>query len=219
MTAIKKFDFNNSFDATERGMVAARDFTLDDIEAARNEGFELGREAALRESKASMEHALGVAVEAVRKELGSIAQALDRLRQDLERQSVETVLAISRKLAPSLATHLGLSDIENTVRQCMSAVYDEPRIVIRAHESTISYLNERLEDLKAQSGFNGRVVLYSDDALSESDCRVEWADGGAERNHERLFEEIENSVSSVLVQSGSQIKAPDSSTDGNEKTE
>lgn len=214
MSAIKKFDFNNSFDATERGMVAARDFTMDDIEAARNEGFELGREAGLRESKESIEHALGIAIEGVRRDLGSMTQALERLRHDLERRSIETVLAICRKLAPSLAAHFGLSDIENTIRQCMSAVYDEPRIVIRAHEDTISYLEARLEDLKAQSGFNGRVVLYSDDAITRTDCRVEWADGGAERNLEKLFEEIEKSVSTVLTQSESQATASASEVDG-----
>ena len=42
------------------------------------------------------------------------------------------------------------------------------------------------------------MVLLSDDGLGISDCRIEWADGGAERNVERIWKDVEELVSRAL---------------------
>ena len=53
-------------------------------------------------------------------------------------------------------------------------------------------LKNRMDDLALERGFAGKLILIADDTMEASDCRVEWADGGAERLYERLFAQIEN---------------------------
>ena len=48
--------------------------------------------------------------------------------------------------------------------------------------------------LAASTGFPGKLVILGDESLAGSDCRVEWADGGAERDTARTWQEIEAAV-------------------------
>ena len=50
----------------------------------------------------------------------------------------------------------------------------------------------------SSAGFRGKVVLLADDGLGASDCRLEWADGGAERKLERIWNEVEELVRRAL---------------------
>ncbi len=38
------------------------------------------------------------------------------------------------------------------------------------------------------------MVLFADESLKPEDCRVEWADGGVERDVGRLWREVEQAV-------------------------
>lgn len=198
MTAAKKYDFANSFDTNERGLIAARDFTLADMEKARAEGFEAGHAAGAATERASIEHAAANALARIDTGLSMLMTELTAAKERLERESLETVLQIARKLMPHYVKMHGIAEIEGIVRDCLNAVYEEPRIVIRARETILAHLNDRLDALLGSSGFNGKVVMFADPALPEDHCRVEWADGGAERDISRLWREIEENISRFL---------------------
>ncbi|MFM2130505.1 MAG: flagellar assembly protein FliH [Pseudomonadota bacterium] len=202
----RKFDFSNSFESNERGMVAARDFTLADIESARAEAFKEGVAAGAEEQRAATEHLAAESLQAIGQRLGDLRGHLDGLRNEIESQALEAVLVISRKLLPHFVEKHGTEEIEGLVRDCLSAVYDEPRVVIRAQDSVLDHVKARLEDLIASSGFSGKVVLLADHAIGLEDCRIEWADGGTERSTSRLWQDIETTIARALgrdVDSGS----------------
>jgi flagellar assembly protein FliH len=54
--------------------------------------------------------------------------------------------------------------------------------VLRVAQEIYEPLRERLDTLANAAGYAGRIVLLVDDAIAAGDARVEWADGGAERN-------------------------------------
>lgn len=198
MSVAKKFDFTNSFDAGDRGMVAARDFTLADMEKARAEAYEKGVAAGKAHERATIEQASATALATVAKRLATLSGELTTLKTTIENEALEAVLGITRKLVPHYAKIHGLDEVEGMTRECLTAVYDEPRVVIRAHEAVLDHIKSRLDDLIASTGFGGKVVLFTDESLAESDCRVEWADGGAERDVARLWHDVEQSISRFL---------------------
>ena len=67
------------------------------------------------------------------------------------------------------------------------------------NSAQLDALQERLTQLSAASGFEGRVVLIGDDAMGESDCRVEWADGGVEREAGRIWRAIEEALARYIA--------------------
>lgn len=44
------------------------------------------------------------------------------------------------------------------------------------------------------SGYPGEIILINEPMAHISDCRVEWANGGAERNFSKLLETIESTL-------------------------
>jgi flagellar assembly protein FliH len=194
MPVAKRFLFDNYFDADERGVTAARDFTLEDVEDARRQGFAEGKTLGREEVQASINQQVADAVAAASKALQSLGPKLEEVRISLENEGLRTVAMIISKIVPHYARKHGLEEIEALIHECLCAAYDEPRIVVRAHASILEPLSNHLEGLTRASGFNGNVVLLEDPSLSPGDCRVEWAEGGAERDTARVWKSIETAI-------------------------
>ena len=62
--------------------------------------------------------------------------------------------------------------------------------MIRLHESLVDTFRARIDQLADQAGFSGKVVVVTDARVGESDAKVEWADGGVERNTQLVWQEI-----------------------------
>lgn len=187
-------------------MVAARDFTLADMERTKTDAFTEGKAAGAAEQRSSSEHASAVALEAISRRLNDLTGHLDILRSEIEAQALEAVFAITQKLVPHFVEKHGTEEIEGLVRECLSTVYDEPRVVIRARDEILEHIKSRLDELISSSGFGGKVVLFADPSIGAQDCRVEWADGGTERNTDRLWRDIEATIARAL---GREINATD----------
>ncbi len=81
-------------------------------------------------------------------------------------------------------------------------------MVIRIADALLDPLRERLDEVAAKAAFDGKVVLLADEALAPSDVRVEWADGGAERDTGRLWAEIDQVLERNLGDSRLGAPAP-----------
>jgi flagellar assembly protein FliH len=199
MTSIKKFKFDTSFDPGSGGTDSRgeRKYTTDDLAIAEEAAREQGRLAGIAEARTSIEHTTAVALSRI----GGQLQALGRTTEDIHYESASHALKIAvaavRKVLPDLARRNGLAEIEALVRECLNTFYDEPRVVVRLHDKMLDPLRERIDDIAAGCGFNGKIVLFGDEHLAETDCRVEWADGGAERNLTGLYQEIGQVVEKV----------------------
>jgi len=80
--------------------------------------------------------------------------------------------------------------------------------VVRAAESVVELLNQRVDQLVAQSGFGGKVVLVPDAAMAPTDCRVDWADGSAERQQKLLEQEVDQAVERYVAGLQGQLGEP-----------
>lgn len=163
--------------------------------AGRKDGYEAGK----TEIMAKVEARLAAAVEAV---AGGINQMLaERARANAVRQDepVHLALAMVRKLMPELARSGGLAEIEGVVRACMTEMIDEPRFIVRVAPDMADPVRETLEGMAASRGFTARLVVVDEPALARGDCRIEWAEGGAERDTARLMADIETCVGRLLT--------------------
>ncbi len=114
------------------------------------------------------------------------------------RAAVEIACLIAGKLAAALVGEQPLAEIEALVGDCLQHLRDEPRVVVRVREASIDRLAARIDGIAERSGFPGKVVLLPDDGVAVGDCRVEWADGGAERTQDALLAEVEAAVARYM---------------------
>jgi flagellar assembly protein FliH len=204
MSSGTKYLFETSFDPAkvDPAVPPAPSFSEQELVAARDEGYLAGHAAGHAEMLRSIEQASADALAAIAAQLAAMNGHFDDIREAAIASGVSVVAATVRKLVPALAKRNGLAEIEHLVRDSLHSLYDEPRVVIRAHDSVIEALQERIDGLAATSGFTGKIVLFGDEHFNETDCRVEWADGGAERNLGELWRRIDAAIERVTDGNG-----------------
>lgn len=201
-----KFLFETSFDepgAAEAGESNAAprpsQFSHEDLARAREEGFAAGKEAGAQEAEQATERAIAQALGAIAQQLPAMAELQSGAIERQSRESIDLALTIIRKLFPRFARRHGLSEIESLVAECLGRLREEPRVVIRVADSLLDPVRERVTGIAAQCAYEGRIVLLSEDGLMPGDVRVEWADGGAERDSGQLWREIDQIIARVAV--------------------
>lgn len=177
---------------------AAPLFTEAQVRQAREEGQAQGLAEGLAQARASQEEQIAQALA----RLADLASALceGENRREAAQMTAATRLAMQvvHKLMPQFAQKFSLGEVEGVAAAGLEARRDEPRIAITVPTLHLEVLRAKIETLAAQKGFAGQVILLSDDALSLSDCRIEWADGGTERVYERLFSQIESAFTKAI---------------------
>jgi flagellar assembly protein FliH len=202
MSATRKFLFDVSFDkslAEEAALAAAA--KASEVAAAREAAYAEGRAAALAEAAASREQSVAATLDRVSSTLAELFAAHAETAAALERQALGLVVEMGRRIVPDLARRNGLNEIAALLAQCLREALDEPRIVLRVADNEFEGIRERIAGISEQAGYAGKVVIFADETLASGDCRVEWADGGAERDTARGWHDIEAAVARSLDQS------------------
>ena len=215
MSISEKFLFDTSFEAPDLGGDAVQPvrkppppkFGEEDLERARAEGHAAGKEIGVQEAMRSIEQQISQAVTAVSAQMSGLAQAQVEYHKRQGRESLQVALTIVRKIFPGLAGRNGLAEVESVVGDCLERLRDEPRIVIRVADAVLDQIEARIGDLAARAGFEGKIVYLAQDGLNSGDVRVEWADGGAERDSERLWREIDQITARVASPDTTEIPA------------
>jgi flagellar assembly protein FliH len=70
---------------------------------------------------------------------------------------------------------------------------------VRVAEELVEPAGARLKALADERGFTGRLVLLPAPELAPDDARIEWADGGVERNRSEIERRIAEAVERYLA--------------------
>ncbi len=204
MPQTEKFLFDEHFDSekAEHGDAAkktkAPTFTEADLAAAEQRGFDAGRSAGLREAEQSAEERIAESLDALSGQLGELNNQMTRSQAQHQRDTLQLACHALGKLFPALAQQGALGEAEQVIESCLARLRYEPRIVLRTADDLHDLLRDRIEVLASRAGFEGRIVLLTEEDMGPSDVRVEWADGGAERDTAGLWAEIEEIVARTL---------------------
>ena len=99
---------------------------------------------------------------------------------------------------PEWARRGGMIEVEAMVRACLTDLIDEPRLIIRVAEDSIDLVRDHLDQTIASRGFGAKLMVIGDATVAPGGCRIEWAEGGAERDTAKLMAEIERCAARLL---------------------
>ena len=185
MALPQRFLFDVSFDHIDGAPVqrgAERRFSRNELDATRQAALAEGHAAGLAEAALAAESLTAASLETLAQAAEALLAAQDITALDTQRRAMALIQSIMTKLFPALVAKDGLGEIEAFATKCLHEVFDEPRVVLRVANEIYEPLRERINALAAAAGYAGRVVLLADDGVAAGDARIEWADGGAERN-------------------------------------
>jgi flagellar assembly protein FliH len=151
------------------------------------EGSSLGRSQALEEAEGALAGTMEVLNTNLQQLLGTQASVLHAAKKE----AATLALTAAGKIAPALIRKSPHAEVIQMIEDCLIDLQDEPRIVVRASEPTCDALKTRVDEMSMKAGFQGNVILLPDDELGAGDCRIEWADGGVERNLEKIRQKLD----------------------------
>ncbi|HEY4273990.1 MAG TPA: FliH/SctL family protein [Rhizomicrobium sp.] len=174
--------------------------TIEEIEAmcARAEA-KGAADAAVRASE-SIERTAAALIVSLRAALDNSHAEIEALRAE----AAQLALAAAKKIAPAALAALPAGDVENALREAMHQAIGEPRVTLRAAPGVIAALEAKVADIAHEEGYDGRVMLAADPAITGADCRIEWRGGGSERSEAA----IEAALDALIARRFSTLKTP-----------
>ena len=122
------------------------------------------------------------ALERIAVSLGKANDALRAIETRLECEAVEVAVAVARKLAPALIRCEPFAEISALASHCFRELIAAPHIAVRVNDALYATAREKLDGIARAHGFEGRLVVLSEPGIAVGDCRIEWADGGVNRD-------------------------------------
>lgn len=200
---MKKFLFDtHDFDKMEPETPAApavMTYSEDQLMLAKTQAYAQGKQEAALEAQAAQELQTHRLLESMIAQAERLIAAEDRREIESMAQATKLAMRVTHKLLPQMADRFALTEIERVILASLDVRKDEQRIAIMVSPAHMDTLKSRIDALAMERGFAGKLILIADDTLGVSDCRVEWADGGAERMYERLFAQIETEFAKAIA--------------------
>jgi flagellar assembly protein FliH len=194
---IRKFMFERSFDDGTLAPVRDRrpvSYTYDQIEAIKKDSYEGGLVAGRKAAAHDQAQRLSATLARLDAQIGSLIATAEATRPEQELRVREAALAIARKVLPDYAKRHGLEEIQALVAGIIGEMTGEPRLAVRVNDAQFESIDAGLKELAEKQGYAGKLVLVADPAIMPDDCRIEWADGGIERNSAALWKHIAETV-------------------------
>lgn len=211
----QKFLFDRTFDSLSPTRVEPTKppvYTQADLDAAKQsafkDGYTQGEQTANREQTAR----IAAIVEKIDGALGKLLQGATAQQLAQQADAQDIALAIARKLLPDFIARHGFGEIEAVLVQVLKEMVREPRLVVRVHDQVLDALQHAVQDIAARAAYAGKIVLLADDKLNPNDCKIEWADGGVERDVNIIWQEVDRAMGRIKSFSGSAAAASVSPT-------
>jgi flagellar assembly protein FliH len=198
MGAKAKFLFETDFARRETPTmtVVEHERRSADAEAvAYRNGFGAGQAQARAETEQQIANTLAI----VGDTLERLSRGLYGIEARLEVEAVEVAVAVARKLAPALIERQPHAEIAALATDCFRNLASTPHIAVRVSESLLAAAKEKLEDVARGRGFEGRLVVTAEPDIAPGDCRIEWADGGIDRDRAATQTAIDEAVARYVA--------------------
>ncbi len=198
MKANAKYLFDEDFSAGERPtitLVEAERRRADAESQAYRNGFAAGLAQAQNDDARKATAALGAIVDAMER----FNTALTGIEARLETEAVQVAVAVAGKLAPELIAREPLAEISALATESFNHLVKAPHVVVHIAPEIYEAAKVKLDEIAQSRGFEGRLVVMSDTAMSPGDCRIEWADGGLARDRAATLATIDELVARYVA--------------------
>ncbi len=192
----RKFLFDLSFDDDLGRLSKAAErkrpiFTQEQVDAACEEARRVGHAEGMQAAGQSQQQSMNLLLMDIERRLAAVMEESNRQVQDQTQSFQHLALAIAKKILPSYAARHGLGEIASILSKVFAEMGREPRLVFRVCEAQFDEAKARIETLAAQTAYAGKLVILGDPEIGMSECRIEWADGGIERDMKKLWQDID----------------------------
>ncbi len=141
-----------------------------------------GYAEAQSDARVEADRRIAAALERIADGLVVANSGLHAIETRLECEAVDVAVAVARKLAPALIAAEPFAEIAALASECFRQLIAAPHIAVRVNDALYAAAKEKLDDIVRAKSFQGRLVVLAEPDIAVGDCRIEWADGGINRD-------------------------------------
>jgi flagellar assembly protein FliH len=198
MSAPAKFMFDVDF-SNGRDQPAEQAISKAALELAVAEAEARGHRAGYAAAQAESERRMAAALDQIAGALAALTRGLHDIEQRLEAEAVEVAHAVGTKLACELISREPFAEIAALAADCFDHVIGAPHVVVRINDALYADAHERLAEIARLRAFEGRLVVLAEPDVALGDCRIEWADGGLNRDRAKAEAAINEAVAAYVA--------------------
>ena len=142
----------------------------------------------------SVEDEIAASLRSISMQLPDIAEKLKREAEMRSGDAVIVAASVARKLLPEKMAEAAIEEIEDLVRRTVAELIQEPKVIVHTNPEISETLREKLAEVAAETGFDGRLTIIDDEKQPLGNCVMEWSDGGAERDVGRMLNDLDDLV-------------------------
>lgn len=191
-----KFMFENDFapGGGERKPLMTPDDHAAKLKAAEAAAFARGVAQGVAEAE---QRSLAV-IERIAAAMSALDQQLDAVEAKLETEAVEVAVAVAKKLAPELVSQDPLAEITALAIGCFRNLVKCPHVVVRVNDALHETAREKLDEIVRRCSPDTKLVVLAEPEIAVGDCRIEWADGGIDRDSAAIAAAIDEAVTRYI---------------------
>jgi len=183
-------DFAGGAKPTTITMVEFERRRADAESQARRTGFDAGQAQARTEATERLAKTMVVIADGLER----LNRALAGIESQMETEAVQVAIAVASKLAPELIAREPFAEISALATDAFRQLVETPQISVHVGADIYESAKDKLEEIVRTRGFEGRLTVQPDDTMAPGDCRIEWADGGVNRDRAATLATIDELV-------------------------
>ena len=171
--------------------IVAPTYSEDDLEAARQAGFNAGKENGIKETLAGIENIIAQTLDSIVIEMSELSQRQTEFNEQIKIETILLINSVNRKLFPLMNESCNLDETIRFSEEVLPQLLTEPRITIHVPVEIADTVQQRIQQFLHEKNYSGELSVRGDVEMSTGICKIEWSSGSAERNTEMLLSEIE----------------------------
>ncbi len=160
------------------------------VAKAEAEGYEKGKQE-VAETELNRHNIL---LEGIKNQLMAIFAAVEEKAANQEASAISFAVDLVRKLLPTLEKDRAEAEVKNFLAQNFANFSSQESLSFSFNPEVISLVADSIGRLAEQNDFEGKIAVHKDNSLGPSDCRVEWKNGGVERNIRKSLDKVEQMI-------------------------
>jgi flagellar assembly protein FliH len=170
-------------------------FSQDDLDVAVASAEAKGYEKGVTDTENKMQSKQQLILENIETRLSELIQDQGEMLEQNETAAMQVAIEAICKILPTIEKDVAKKEVEAFLSNNFSKFRQESILSFSFHPDMVAEIAPKLSKLAEKNDFEGKISVHKDINLSISECRVEWKNGGVERNISENINKIEELIS------------------------
>jgi len=180
------------------------------IEQIREENYQNGKKDGNSEALMGIEESINKLLITISDEMNNLEAKQDLVNKEISDNLILLTQTIIKKIFPTLAKNSAVEEIIKVIVDLPKLYTEEPEILVKINPLIINQLNDRLSEKILDNTRLKKLKLVEDSSVEEGDCQIDWSNGSAERNLDKLEQKVDN----IIAQNINSISKQNNDEDG-----